>query len=40
MALLARWYYRGARQGEFVPFESYERIPFRKVVGAISRVLR
>jgi len=40
MALLARWYYRGVRQGEFVPFESYERIPFRKVVGAISRVLR
>jgi hypothetical protein len=40
MALLARWYYRGARQGEFVPFESYERIPFRKIVGAISRVLR
>ncbi len=40
LALLARWYYRGTRKGEFVPFDSYDQIPYRKVVGAISRVTR
>ena len=40
LALLARWYYRGTRQGEFIPFESYDRIPFRKIVGAIGRIAR
>lgn len=40
LALLARWYYRGTRIGEFVPFESNEQLPFRKIVGAISRVAR
>ena len=40
LALLARWYYRGTRVGEFVPFDSYQQLPFRKIVGAISRVAR
>lgn len=40
LALLARWFYRGTRVGEFIPFDSYERVPYRKIVGAISRVAR
>ena len=40
LALLARWYYRGTRVGEFVPFDSYQQLPFRKIVGAVSRVAR
>ncbi len=40
LALLARWYYRGTRVGEFVPFDSYRQLPFRKIVGAVSRVAR
>ncbi len=38
LALLARWYYRGTRKGEFVPFESWEKIPFRRLVNAVNRV--
>lgn len=40
LTLLARWFYRGTRVGEFVPFQSFEQLPFRKIVGAISRVVR
>lgn len=40
LALLARWFYRGSRVGEFVPFESWEQPPYRKIVGAASRVAR
>jgi excinuclease ABC subunit C len=40
LALLARWYFRGTRKGEFVPIERWERIPFRRIVGAISRVVK
>lgn len=40
LALLARWYYRGSRVGEFIPLENYEQLPFRKIVAAISRVAR
>ena len=40
LALLARWFYRGSRLGEFVPFNSYQELPFRKIVGAVSRVAR
>ena len=40
LALLTRWYYRGTRVGEFVPFDSYRQLPFRKIVGAVSRVAR
>jgi len=38
LALLARWYYSTWRDGEWLPFDSYDEIPYRKLVNAISRV--
>jgi len=40
LALLARWYYSSWRDGEWLSFESYDDIPYRKLVHAISRVAR
>ena len=40
LALLARWFYRGTRQGEFVGFDNFEQPPFRRLVNAIARVAR
>jgi len=40
LALLARWYYSSWRDGEWLPFDSYEDIPYRKLVNAVSRVAR
>jgi excinuclease UvrABC nuclease subunit len=40
LALLSRWFYRGTRSGEFVGFESYEKLPYRRIVNAIGRVVR
>ncbi|MEO7142410.1 MAG: hypothetical protein ABI165_02805, partial [Bryobacteraceae bacterium] len=40
LALLARWYYSSWRDGEFLLFESLEKIPYRKLVNAISRVAK
>jgi excinuclease UvrABC nuclease subunit len=40
LALLARWYYSSWRDGEWLPFDSYEEIPYRKLVNAVSRVAR
>ncbi len=40
LALLARWYYSTWREGEWLSFESYEDIPYRKLVNAVSRVAR
>lgn len=40
LALLARWYYSTWRQGEWLSFDSYDDIPYRKLVNAISRVAR
>jgi excinuclease ABC subunit C len=40
LALLARWYYSTWREGEWLSFESYREIPYRKLVNAISRVAR
>jgi excinuclease ABC subunit C len=40
LALLARWYYSSWRDGDWLPFESYEDVPYRKLVNAISRVVR
>lgn len=40
LALLARWYYSTWCDGEFLPFESPEKIPYRKLVNAISRVVK
>ncbi len=38
LALLARWYYSTWRDGEWLGFESYADIPYRKLVNAVSRV--
>jgi excinuclease ABC subunit C len=40
LALLARWRYSSWCDGEWILFESWEEIPFRKLVHAISRVAR
>jgi excinuclease ABC subunit C len=38
LALLARWYYSSWRDGEWLAFDSYDQIPYRKLVNAVSRV--
>jgi excinuclease ABC subunit C len=38
LAILARWFYSSWRDGEWIRFDSLDRVPFRKLVGAISRV--
>ncbi|MDQ2899140.1 MAG: hypothetical protein M3Y07_04980 [Acidobacteriota bacterium] len=38
LAILARWFYSSWRDGEFLLFDSFENVPYRKPVGAISRV--
>ncbi len=40
LSLLARWFYRGTRKGEFVGSEDSERPPYRRLVNAIGRVAR
>ena len=40
VGLLARWYYSSFRDGEWLPFESLEAIPYRKLVHAIHRVAK
>jgi len=40
LALLARWYYSTWRDGEWLAFDSYNDIPYRKAVNAVSRVAR
>jgi excinuclease UvrABC nuclease subunit len=40
LALLARWYYSSWRDGEWLSFESWDDIPYRKLVHAISRAAR
>jgi len=40
LALLARWYYSTWRDGEWLAFDSYDDIPYRKLVHAVSRVAR
>jgi excinuclease ABC subunit C len=40
LALLARWFYSSWRDGEWLPFDSFESVPYRKLVNAISRVAR
>jgi excinuclease ABC subunit C len=39
LALLARWHYSTWCDGEWLGFESYEDIPYRKLVNAVSRVV-
>jgi len=38
LALLARWRYSSWREGEWIPFERIEEIPYRRLVKAIARV--
>jgi excinuclease ABC subunit C len=40
LALIARWYYSTWRDGEWLSFENYAEIPYRKLVNAISRVAK
>jgi len=40
LALLALWYYSPWRVGEWLGFDSYDDIPYRKLVHAVSRVAR
>jgi excinuclease UvrABC nuclease subunit len=37
LALLARWYYSGSRDGEWLPFAALSDVPYRRLVRAISR---
>jgi excinuclease UvrABC nuclease subunit len=37
LALLARWFYSEWRDGDWIPFDDLERVPYRKLVRAISR---
>lgn len=38
LALLARWYYSSYRDGEWIQFQSLDRVPYRKLVKGLSRV--
>ena len=38
LALLARWYYSSWRDGEWLGFDDFSAVPYRKLVNAISRV--
>lgn len=40
LALLARWYYSSWREGHWLGFEAIDRIPYRRLVRAVSRVAR
>jgi excinuclease UvrABC nuclease subunit len=40
LALLARWYYSSWCDGEWLAFESFDDVPYRKLVNAVSRVAR
>ena len=40
LALLKRWYYRGARRGEIFFVEERGQLPLRRLVRGISRVFR
>lgn len=39
LALLARWYYSSWRDGIWIAFETLSRLPYRKLVSAISRTV-
>lgn len=38
LAILARWFYSSWRDGEMLIFDDWEKIPYRKLVNAVSRV--
>jgi excinuclease UvrABC nuclease subunit len=37
LAILSRWFYASWRDGEFIPFSEWEKVPIRKLVNAVSR---
>jgi excinuclease ABC subunit C len=39
LALLARWYYSSWRDGAWIEFESTDRLPWRRMVSAVSRTV-
>jgi excinuclease UvrABC nuclease subunit len=39
LALLTRWYYASWREGEWLAFDSFAEVPYRRLVRAISRVV-
>ena len=38
LAILSRWFFSNWRDGEWIPFDSLESIPYRKLTNAIHRV--
>ena len=38
LALLSRWFYSSWRDGELLLFDDWEKLPYRKLVNAVSRV--
>jgi excinuclease UvrABC nuclease subunit len=40
LALLARWFYSSWRDGEWIFLDSFEEVPYRKLVHAISRIAK
>ena len=38
LAILARWFYASWRDGELILFDDWEKIPWRKLVNAVSRI--
>jgi excinuclease UvrABC nuclease subunit len=40
LAILARWYGSSWRDGEWIGFDSFEKIPYRKLVNAVGRILK
>jgi excinuclease ABC subunit C len=40
LALLARWFYSSWRDGEWLGVESFDSLPYRKLVHTVSRVAR
>lgn len=39
LAILARWYYSSWRDGEWLGFDDFEHLPYRRLVHAVSRVM-
>lgn len=40
LAILAKWYYSSWRDGEWIGFDSADKLPYRRLVNAISRVAK
>ena len=40
LAILARWYGSTWRDGEWIGFDSFEKIPYRRLVNAVGRILK